>query len=393
MVCSACSAHSVASRLVSRRTAFIAAAVLAATCLGATAAHASRGLVIGITDPGALYNSPQANFALLKRLRAQAFRVNLYWGGSNGVARRRPTNAKDPNDPAYDWEAYDRAATYARRYGVKLVFSIYGTPAWANGGEDRRHAPTRPLDLQQFAFAAATRYSGTWMGEDGRRLPPVRYWLAWNEPNNPSQLWPQFRKVGRRWIVQSAVDYAKICKAVYAGVHSTILRGEKVGCGVTAPRGNNRAQSSRPSVSPLVFARVLKKAGLRRFDAYAHHPYYGSPRETPNTRPSSATRSITLGNINVLIDEVRRLWGPKRLWITEYGYQTNPPDSFFGVSYAKQALYLKQAYGIARANPRIDMMLWFLLRDEHRLMGWQSGLITAAGKRKPAFDAFRSLPR
>jgi hypothetical protein len=376
---------------VSKRVLLIAALVVVAAGLAATASQASRGLVIGITDPAALYDNPQRSFKLLKQLRAQAFRVSLYWGGPNGVAKRRPAKATNPNDPAYDWDAYDRAARFARRYGVRLVFSIYGTPAWANGGEDRRHAPTRASDLQQFAFAAASRYSGTWMDASGRRLPAVRYWLAWNEPNNPALLWPQFRQVGRRWIVQSAIDYARICKAVYAGVHSTILKGEKVACGVTAPRGNNRALGSRPSVSPLVFARALKKAGLRRFDAYAHHPYSGRPGETPLTRPDSATRSITLGNIDVLIAEVGRLWGPKRLWITEYGYQTNPPDRTLGVSYAKQALYLRQAYGIARANPRIDMMLWFLIKDERRLNGWQSGLLTAAGKRKPSFNVFRAL--
>jgi hypothetical protein len=33
-----------------------------------------------------------------------------------------------------------------------------------------------------------------------------------------------------------------------------------------------------------------------------------------------------------------------------------------------------------------------LLRDESRLSGWQSGLLTAGGKRKPAFNAFRLLP-
>jgi hypothetical protein len=42
-----------------------------------------------------------------------------------------------------------------------------------------------------------------------------------------------------------------------------------------------------------------------------------------------------------------------------------------------------------RANPRIDMFLWFLLRDEQRLSGWQSGLMTYDGKRKPSFAAFQ----
>ena len=35
------------------------------------------------------------------------------------------------------------------------------------------------------------------------------------------------------------------------------------------------------------------------------------------------------------------------------------------------------------------MFLWFLLRDEERLGGWQSGLMTVEGKRKPSFNAFR----
>jgi hypothetical protein len=33
---------------------------------------------------------------------------------------------------------------------------------------------------------------------------------------------------------------------------------------------------------------------------------------------------------------VTRLYGNKRIWITEYGYQTNPPDEFFGVSWASR---------------------------------------------------------
>jgi len=87
-----------------------------------------------------------------------------------------------------------------------------------------------------------------------------------------------------------------------------------------------------------------------------------------------------------------KLYGNKKLWITEYGYQTRPPDKAFGVSWVKQAQYLTEAYALARKNPRITMMLWFLLRDEGRLSGWQSGFFTAAGVKKPAYNAFRRLP-
>jgi hypothetical protein len=37
------------------------------------------------------------------------------------------------------------------------------------------------------------------------------------------------------------------------------------------------------------------------------------------------------------------------------------------------------------------MLIWFLLRDETRIEGWQSGLFTASGARKDAREAFERL--
>ena len=226
-----------------------------------------------------------------------------------------------------------------------------------------------------------------------RRLPAVRHWLAWNEPNNPVFLKPQWKRFRGGWRPQSAFDYVKICRAVWTGVHSTRLAGEKVACGATGPRGNDAPRSSRPSTSPLVFMTWLRRAGLKRFDAYAHHPYYSSRFERPGTVPSSK-KSVTLGNIGVLIKQINRLWGRKtRLWVTEYGYQTSPPDRQFGVRYLTQAKYVHQAFAIARRTRRIDMIVWFLIRDEKRLSGWQSGVISARGARKPAYRAFAKMRR
>jgi hypothetical protein len=327
-------------------------------------------------------------FPVLKELRVQVLRVNLSWGGRLGVATRRPADATDPDDPAYDWAVYDRAVNYAAQYGIKILFTIDFTPAWAKGGAGENVAPRDPDDLRDFAHAAAIRYGGAHQGADGRALPPVRMWTAWNEPNNPVFLSPQFTRVGGRWVIQSARDYTRICKAVYDGVHSTELRGERVACGSTAPRGTKSPRCARPSVSPIAFVRALKAAGLERFDAYDHHPY--GRGEAPDAAPTGSSE-VTLGNIGDLTDEVARLWGPKRLWIGEYGYETNPPDSAFGVSPKLQAEYVTRAFGLARANPSVDVMIWFLLRDETKRAGWQSGFLTTAGRSKPAFTAFRRL--
>jgi hypothetical protein len=164
---------------------------------------------------------------------------------------------------------------------------------------------------------------------------------------------------------------------------------EQVACGATAPRGSNAPTTGRPSISPLAFLRSAKQFGMRTFDAWADHPYYGAPFDRPTTRPGGS--AIELGNIDELINVVDELYGSKPIWITEYGYQTNPPDTFFGVSWTKQAVYLRQAYEIAKANPRIALFTWFLLKDSPSLAGWQSGLMTVDGRKKPSFDVFANL--
>jgi Glycosyl hydrolase catalytic core len=352
-------------------------------------AQASRALLKGVFDEAETIGRPTKTFPLLRSLRTEAVRVNIYW---SDVARRKPVTPADPGDKAYNWEGYDRMVLYAARYRIKVVFAIVGTPRWANGGKARYYAPKKSRDLRNFAYAAAKRYSGYYTppGDESETLPAVRYWLAWNEPNSPVFLRPQYKRVGGAWRVESAYQYARICNAIQSGIRATVLSGEKIACGVTAPRGNNSPRSSRPSLSPLAFVRAMKRHGARGFDAYAHHPYYGSRLESPFTRPKSET-AVTLGNINDLVAEVTRLYGNKRLWITEYGYQTTPQDKFFGVSYSKQALYLKQAFAIARKHPRIDMMLWFLIRDQQAVRYWQSGFYTHARKRKPSFSAFRNV--
>lgn len=407
---------------MSKRIATIAVSALVAVGLTVTAADASTSkqgaaktshLIVGVNDEAdTLYGNPVVGFNALKALNAQVLRVNLYWGGTPWAVSRgaKPTDPSDPADPAYDWSLYDRLVRYAATYHIQVLFSILFTPSWANGGAGRNHAPTNDEYLYDFAYAAAQRYSGyfippSWQQQPSLApptspLPAVSYWTAWNEPNNPVFLSPQYARAGGKWVIQSAIDYANICNAVYRGIHSALIAVnrlvpfEKVACGVTAPKGNDAPGTSRASVDPISFLNAAHAAGMKYFDAYAHHPYYAAPSESPTYVPAGNTkRRVQLGNINTLIAAVTKLYGDVPLWITEYGYQTNPPDKNFGVSWATQAKWLTQAYTIARKNPRITMMLWFLIKDDAALGGWQSGLETVSGKRKPAWAAFLKLPR
>jgi len=414
---------------VFRRIALLVTAGVAVTALAVPAAlaqpkkkhlvkkhvvHRSTRLLVGINDEAdTLYGDPAQAFAALKSLKTQVLRVNLYWGGNKwAVANSKPLDATDPGDPAYRWALYDRLVRYAATYDIKVLFSIVYTPGWANGGKARTVPPTSMQDLQDFAQAAGVRYSGYWtppswqedatLAPPGTRLPAVTLWTAWNEPNNPGWLAPQYKKVGGRYVPEAAIQYASICNAVYDGIHSVTFdvqgekpSGEKVACGVTDPRGNDAPKLRRSSIDPLSFLVAAHKAGMRTFDVYAHNPYASSGKETPKLVPKGKNRRrVQMGNLNVLLNLIKKYYGPKHLWITEYGYQTNPPDkTVFGTSLKNQALYMKQAWQIARKNPRVDMFLWFLVTDEPKIGGWQSGLQTVTGKHKPAWNTFRSLPR
>jgi Family of unknown function (DUF5722) len=376
---------------------FVAAAALVAALVGASTASASKFIQKGISDDAQiLYGNPDKVFPNLAQLHTQVIRVNLWWGGVNGVARRKPANPANPADPAYNWDTYDRTVRYALAYKMAPIFTVLGTPAWANNSAGWNVGPTQQSDLRSFVTAAAKRYSGTYKTADGTTIGRVAKWIAWNEPNNPVFLRPQFVRAGSKWVMQSPKTYAAICNSVVKAVKAVSF-SNKVACGVTSPRGNNQPGTIRSSVSPLAFMRAMKLAGATGFDAYAHHPYYGYPTETPTTPPPPGKRgapptAITLGNFELLTKELARLYGNMRIWVTEYGYQTNPPDSFFGVSPAKQALYMKQAWTKLAQNPKVDLMIWFLLRDESRVgAGWQSGLYYASGPQKPARNVYLHL--
>jgi hypothetical protein len=88
------------------------------------------------------------------------------------------------------------------------------------------------------------------------------------------------------------------------------------------------------------------------------------------------------------------------LYLTEFGYMTDPPNPA-GVSPAQQAAYMNEAEFIAYSNPRVRSWSQFLLVDDRPLPGrngiragygatFQTGLMYRSGGHKPAFDAYRT---
>ena len=76
------------------------------------------------------------------------------------------------------------------------------------------------------------------------------------------------------------------------------------------------------------------------------------------------------------------------LYITEYGYETNPPDTKNGVSMEQQNRYLQESAYVVWATKRVKLFSQYLWRDDNELNGFQTGLIGNDGAPKPSLASF-----
>jgi hypothetical protein len=341
--------------------ALVAVAAAAVALAAAGPAEASRFVRFGIQDDSWLATGPglEERLARLDRLGVDVVRFTLRW---DVIAKERPETPRSADDPAYRWGRSAEVLEGLVDHGIGAVVTLYGTPEWANGGRTPNWAPRRGADFAAFAAAAAERF------------PWVRDWLIWNEPNQ------------RRWLRPTSprVYVERLLNPAYTALHRELF-GIRVAGGVTAPRGNVGG------TSPVRWIRGMRSAGAR-LDVYAHHPYPLKPRiDTPVSGDCLWWRceTITMATLERLLTEVRRAWGPKRIWLTEYGYQTNPPDrTILGVPYRTQARYVSEAALRVWLAPYVDMLIQFLVQDDVVPEAWQSGLYTVAGKPKPSARAF-----
>jgi hypothetical protein len=319
----------------------VAAGCVAASSITATAAPDVR---YGIQDDAWLEFGPGKltdRVAQLDRLGIDVVRVTLDWDTIEPAAGR------------YDWRWPDRLLKTLRAHGLAALVTLWGTPGWANGGTGPNRVPQSGSDFAEFARTAAARYRF------------VSLWAIWNEPNQPRWLNP----------VSPAAYVTRLLNPAYRAIKA-VNPAAKVAGGVTSPRAN------RGGMSPIDFIRGMRRAGAR-LDAYAHNPYPASPSETPSVGGCKNCRTITMATLERLERELFRDFPRARIWLTEYGYQTDPPDPF-GVSLALQARYVGEAARRVYTLPKVDLLIHYLYRDEPDLARWQSGLETVAGRVKPA---------
>jgi Cellulase (glycosyl hydrolase family 5) len=354
-----------------RRTVRLVIAMCALAALAAPAAMAAERMWVGfhddpsfrwVNDRASRVQSSGADGASIMRLLVQ-------W---NLVAPQRPGIASDPFDPAYRFDELDEALREAQRADLEVMLTLSGTPRWANGGRQPNVMPRRLGDFTAFARAISSRYSGR---NDG--YPFVRFWSVWNEPNLTRFLTPQFNSRGRS---VAPANYARLYAAAYSGIKAG-NRLAQVAIGETSARGSDKPGGARPDHSPGRFAELVAKANPRlKFSAWSHHPYPFNPR----SKPTQVVKwpNVSLASLPRFDTELKKWFKRKSvpIWITEYGHQTRPPDSF-GVSYATQAAYIRQSIAMARKLPFVGMFIWFVYQDDPG-QPWDSGLYTRGGSSK-----------
>ena len=369
--------------------------LLALLPLGApAAAQASSGETVTFEAPRELLSASTRDATLDQITSFGVTRVRqlVYWRdyAPDPDSKTRPSfDASDPNAyPPGTWGNLDGLVAAAKARGVSVMLTLTGpVPRWATA--DKKDNLTKP-DAKEFgAFATAV---GRRYGDD------VSLWSIWNEPNQPQFLLPQFVN-GKPY---SPKLYRRLYQAAYAGLRSTPSNAtDTILIGETSPRGNEHI------VRPLAFLRGMlcldskyRKAtscGELQAGGYAHHAYTTS--EGPRFKPAAAD-DVTIGVLSRLVGALDKAGAagalPKGLpiYLTEFGIQSTP-DAIAGVSLSRQAAYLAIAEHIAYVNPRVVAFSQYLMSDDpprssgYKYGGFESGLRSASGKEKPAYEGFR----
>jgi hypothetical protein len=442
---------------MSARRRILTATVVAGCALGctapATAVASETQETILQDDVQLIYSSKEQVAAALVRmaqLGVDRVRVSVVWGlvAPNQYSTHRPRfDATNPAAyPTGRWFRYDTVVRYANALGLKVYFQLtvpapyWAVPARGPAQGYRWSQLPSPKEFGEFATAVGRRYNGTFIPRPGQpALPKVDYWGLWNEPNIGGWLTPQWRKFQGQWVPSAPVIYRHLVDQGWAALQATGHAGDTVLIGETAAKGFGWPGFGA-SIKPMPFLRALycldsnyrplngglmaqglecpmtgstagnvaaftaQHPGLFDATGWAHHPYsFDDPPNVTDTDPNVATLA-ELPRIEHALDQTFSAYGRLPpggvpLYLTEWGYKTNPPNPFVKWTVAQQATYLNEGEYLAWADPRVRAFGQFLLVDASpkahavsRRDYWstfQTGLMYLNGAPKPSFAAFR----
>ncbi|MDQ3677973.1 MAG: hypothetical protein M3401_14460 [Actinomycetota bacterium] len=441
------------------RRLLLAAVLLAGLCWPAAAPASVDQESIMMDDDQLLYRGDHRRAQTLvrmKQLGVDSVRVTVLWqyvakgaNLSNAEIKRLKSSAArtkarqqrrkfDPDDPRTyprrNWDTYDNLVKEAAKLKMPVLFTVTGPgPSFGH-----RKAPKSqrlnfysfkpyPSRFREFVKAVGRRYSGTYKDENAIKqpLPRVSRWSLWNEPNQPGWLSPQWEKRDGQLVPASPALYRGLHKAGVDALTSTGHGGDTLLLGETAPLGSSK-RGPRNAIRPVTFLRELVclnatgasytgadaarrncgdfATGPLKATAFAHHAY--TKKRAPSS-PVGNADELTMANLTTwgpLLDKLAaqsagKLPSGLPILVTEFGYESNPPDPRNGIPLLKQAEYNQLGDFLAYNNPRVKGIAQFQLRDaspqkkykkssRRYWLTYQSGLFTSRDKPKLAAHAY-----
>jgi hypothetical protein len=394
------------------------AVALLAVLAGPARAWADADDEVGLEDERLMLSDPSQAHAAVEdwaRLGVDIVRIHARWGALAPGRERRTKppgfDSADPDDPQYQWATLDNAVGLARGAGMKVMLTITGPgPLWTSRAPSR-HNPLYdpdPIEFSRFARAVARRYKGT-----------VERYLIWNEPNQPGWLQPQSACFRGICTPVAPHLYRGLVRVSERAIHDVDPDAEVV-IGELAPIGA-RPRTSRTPLAPLPFLRTMgcvnaaykpvRTGRCRGFkpaggDSFGYHPH---PVQLAPDQPNPDRDEAQFADLGRLFTVLDRLTDRRRLislrgghlgvHLTEFGYQTSPPDHAIGIPVTLQNRYLQQASYLAWKSGRIRGLTFYQWDDEpvhytgpgtKAYAGWQSGLRYFSGRPKPALSTFAS---
>jgi hypothetical protein len=345
--------------------------------------------------------SADAAMAEIRGLGVDVLRTNVIFNKvvRNAGAKTKPAGfvASDPNSPQYNWAAVDHLVNSARANGLKLLLTVTGPgPNWTSSQPSRcKKVPCswkpKPADFGGFTAAVAKRYRGK-----------VDYYSLYNEGNiGKTWLSPRFARSGKTKYDFGGALYRKLYIAGYKsiakfdpGKRNSVLFGETAAISQPLPYINAALcldKKGKPFKGKLKKLQGCSgKVSKISTAGFAIHPYNSGGNGTPRTKSKTKT-SLSLAYLPRLYALNRaaarrgRISGNRPVFITEFGYQSKPPDKFSNVSPTQQGQYINESDRLFYSDRRIKSVSQYELVDVPQKDQFNTGLRFVGGKRKPAY--------
>ncbi len=383
-----------------------AVVALAAAGPARAALPGPSSLGLGFVDyPMFQWSSPSVQALWLSRaddIGSRWVRLAANWRDIAPYTLPRRFDGANPGARGYNWTSLDEDVEAAEAHHQNVYLMALEAPSWATG----RNVPAgvglgawfpNAASFGAFGHALAERYSGRFPDPLHRHhnLPRVRILQAWNEPNLPAYIMPQWGRSGKGpWQPVGAEIYRSLLNAFYAGVKSAQPDDVVMAAG-TSPYGDPPGTAGG-RMRPVTFYKAFfcLTPGLRparcsnppHFDLLDHHPYAAGP-----TIPAHNPGDISvpdLGKIWTILHVAQHFGralpaGPKSLWVTEVDWASTPPSSpELQEEYVPLALYVMWREGVTH-------VLWYVLADSPADINFRyAGVFDGNGNAKPAAAAF-----